>query len=149
MAPLSLEGAETLRHASTSTSGMLTPNIKSKTVVTFPPGDPVNPRHRPVWRKWTIITSITLIGLTVSTEVGVWGLSLYVLRLAFRPMSLAPLSEYHGWTALYILPYGTFLLFLLGMALVDDLGGFLVLRFLSRLCASPTIANFSGTIADL
>lgn len=64
-------------------------------------------------------------------------------------MSLGPLSEYYGRTPLYILPYGCFLLFLVGTALVQNIGGFLVLRFLSGLFASVTIANFGGTIADL
>lgn len=50
---------------------------------------------------------------------------------------------------LYILPYGCYLLFLLGTALVQNLGGFLALRFLSGLFSSVTIANFGGTIADL
>ncbi|KAK4938867.1 hypothetical protein LTR10_020773 [Elasticomyces elasticus] len=65
------------------------------------------------------------------------------------PMSLAPLSEYYGRTLLYVVPYGIFLLFVLGTALVDNLGGFLMLRLLSGLFASVTIANFGGTIADL
>lgn len=77
------------------------------------------------------------------------GLSLYVLGLAMGPMTLAPLSEYFGRTLLYVVPYGIFLLFLLGTALVTDLGGFLVLRILSGMFASVTIANFGGTIADM
>lgn len=85
----------------------------------------------------------------VSSEVGTLGLSLYVLGLALGPMSLGPLSEYYGRTPLYILPYGIFLLFLVGTALVQNIGGFLVLRLLSGLFASVTIANFGGTIADL
>ncbi|KIV84613.1 hypothetical protein PV11_00386 [Exophiala sideris] len=142
---------------------------RSQTVVTFPPGDPEGPRNWPGWRKWLIVSTITLIDLTVSwgasgfspaskkfskdfnvsSEVAILGLSLYVLGLAFGPMSLAPLSEYYGRTLLYVVPYGIFLLFVLGTALVDNLGGFLVLRLLSGLFASVTIANFGGTIADL
>lgn len=85
----------------------------------------------------------------VSSEVGVLGLSLYVLGLALGPMTIGPLSEYFGRTLLYLVPYGIFLLFLVGTALVTNLGGFLVLRLLSGLFASVTIANFGGTIADL
>ncbi|KAM3084051.1 hypothetical protein ACMFMG_001841 [Clarireedia jacksonii] len=138
-------------------------------IITFHPGDPQNPRNFSLWRKWAIVSSITLIDLTVSwgasgyspataklteafhvsSEIGVLGLSLYVLGLAFGPMTLAPLSEYYGRTYLYIVPYGVFLLFLLGTALVQSIGGFLVLRFFSGLFASVTIANFGGTIADL
>ncbi|PQE24376.1 polyamine transporter protein [Rutstroemia sp. NJR-2017a BVV2] len=138
-------------------------------IVTFQPGDPHNPRNFSFWRKWAIVSSITLVDLTVSwgasgyspattklretfhvsSEIGVLGLSLYVLGLAFGPMTLAPLSEYYGRTYLYVVPYGIFLLFLLGTALVQSIGGFLVLRFFSGLFASVTIANFGGTIADL
>ncbi|KAK5169351.1 uncharacterized protein LTR77_005326 [Saxophila tyrrhenica] len=139
------------------------------TTITFAPGDPSNPRNFPSWRKWLIVSAITLVDLSVSwaasgfspatedfekdfnvsAEVGVLGLSLYVLGLAFGPMTLAPLSEYYGRTVMYVVPYGIFLLFLLGTALVRNLGGFLVLRILSGLFSSVTIANFGGTIADL
>jgi len=138
-------------------------------LVTFSPNDPSDPRNFPPWRKWLIVASITLVDLTVSfgasgyspatskltehfgvsAEIGTLGLSLYVLGLALGPMSLGPLSEYYGRTPLYILPYGTFLLFLIGTAVVQSIEAFLVLRFFSGLFASVTIANFGGTIADL
>ena len=85
----------------------------------------------------------------VSSEVATLGLSIYVLGLAVGPMTLAPLSERYGRSPLYIIPYGIFLLFIVGTALVKDIGGFLVLRLLSGLFCSMTIANFGGTIADL
>ncbi|KAE8448794.1 hypothetical protein EG329_008796 [Mollisiaceae sp. DMI_Dod_QoI] len=85
----------------------------------------------------------------VSAEVGTLGLSLYVLGLALGPMTLAPLSEYLGRSPIYIVSYGIYLLFLVGTALVKNLGGFLVLRILSGMFAAVTIANFGGTIADL
>ncbi|KAJ9650176.1 hypothetical protein H2198_010512 [Neophaeococcomyces mojaviensis] len=145
------------------------PTVGRKKVVTFPPGDPEDPRNWSERRKWSIVIAITIIDLTVSwgasgyspaqtkftkdfhvsSEVGVLGLSLYVLGLAFGPMTLAPLSEYYGRTMLYLVPYGIYLLFLLGTALVHNLGGFLVLRILSGYCSSVTVANFGGTIADL
>jgi MFS family permease len=95
-------------------------------------------------------------------------LSLYVLGLALGPIALAPLSEYFGRSPVYIISYGIFLLYLLGSALVQNLGGFLVLRILSGMLSSVNIggssvstkyagiqaynfsvANFGGTIADL
>lgn len=138
----------------------------SQTTVAFKEGDPANPRNFPAWRKWSIVSAITLIDLTVSWgasgfspasadfekdfdiggELGTLGLSLYVLGLALGPMTLAPLSEYYGRTALYLVPYGTFLLCLAGTAVVQSLGGFFVLRLFSGMFASVTIANFGGTI---
>ena len=83
-------------------------------LVSFPPGDPENPRNWPTWRKWSIVIAIAFIDLTVSfvasgfspgakefakdfgisSEVGTLGLSLCVLGFALGPMTLAPLSEY-------------------------------------------------------
>ncbi|KAF2176593.1 MFS general substrate transporter [Zopfia rhizophila CBS 207.26] len=138
-------------------------------VVSFPPNDPSNPRNWPPTRKWLMIAAIMPIDLSVSwgasgfspvtpdfandmhvsTEIATLGLSMYVLGLAFGPMSLAPLSEYFGRRPIYIISYGIFLLLLLGTTSVETLGGFLVLRLLSGYFSSTTISNFGGTIADL
>ena len=75
----------------------------------------------------------------MSSEVTTLGLSLYVLGLALGPMTLAPLSEYYGRSPIYIISYGIFLLFLMATALVQSLGGFLVLRIISGLFSSVTI----------
>ena len=138
-------------------------------LVAFPTGDRANPRNWPLWRKWSIVSVIMLVDLTVSwaasgfspaimkfeedwgvsSEVATLGLSLFILGLALGPMTLAPLSEYFGRSPIYISSYGVFLLFLIGTATVQNLGGFLALRILSGLFSSVTIANFGGTIADL
>ncbi|KAK3070095.1 hypothetical protein LTS18_000142, partial [Coniosporium uncinatum] len=135
----------------------------------FPLGDEADPRNWPSWRKWTLITAIMLVDLSVSwgasgfspastnfsedmhvpAEVATLGLSVYVLGLAAGPLSLAPLSEYFGRSAVYIVSYGIYLLFLMATALVQDLGGFIALRFFSGTFSSVTIANFGGTVADL
>lgn len=77
-------------------------------VVHFSPGDPEDPRNWPRWKKWFMIGPILLIDLSVSwgasgfspaskkfaeefglsPEAGTLGLSLYVLGLAFGPMTL-------------------------------------------------------------
>jgi MFS family permease len=87
--------------------------------------------------------------MDVSPSVAILGLSMYVLGLAFGPMTLAPLSEYFGRRPVYIVSYGVFLLLLLGTTYVESLGPFLVLRLFSGFFASTTISNFGGTIADL
>ena len=138
-------------------------------LLTFPPGDPENPRNWPTWRKWSIVVIIACVDMTVSfaasgfspasakfakdfdvsAEIGTLGLSMTVLGFAIGPLTLAPLSEYFGRSPIYITSYGVYLFFILGTELVQDLSGFLVLRFLSGWFASVTIANFGGTIADL
>ncbi|KAH7024968.1 major facilitator superfamily domain-containing protein [Microdochium trichocladiopsis] len=136
---------------------------------TFPPGDPENPRNWPAWRKWLTVAAIIPVDLSVSwgasgfspamhsfrehfsisTTVATLGLSLYILGLAFGPMSLAPLSEFFGRSIVYNASYAVFLVLLAVTALVDNLVAFMVLRFLSGLFACVTVANFGGTIADL
>ncbi|KAF1916956.1 MFS multidrug transporter-like protein [Ampelomyces quisqualis] len=138
-------------------------------IVTFGPNDPEDPRNWSRIRKWLVVAAIIPIDLSVSwgasgfspvardfaNDVGVHpqtatlGLSLYVLGLAFGPMTLAPLSEYFGRRPVYIVSYGIFLLLLLGTSYVEHLAPFLVLRLFSGYFSSTTISNFGGTIADL
>jgi len=138
-------------------------------VVAFGPNDPEDPRNWSKLRKWLMVAAIMPIDLSVSwgasgfspvagdfaKDVGVsptvatLGLSLYVLGLAFGPMSLAPLSEYYGRRPVYIVSYGIFLVLLLSTSTVESLAPFLVLRFFSGYFSSTTISNFGGTIADL
>lgn len=135
----------------------------------FAPGDPDNPRNWPSWKKWLTVAVITPIDLSVSwgasgfspaaasfradfgisETVAVLGLSLYILGLAFGPMSLAPLSEFFGRSVIYKGSYAVFLALLAGTALSRRLAGFMVLRFLSGFFAAVTIANFGGSIADM
>ena len=82
-------------------------------LVAFLPGDPEDPRNWKSWRKWLMVAAIIPIDLSVSwgasgfspaaanfskdmhvsNHVATLGLSMYILGLAFGPMSLAPLSE--------------------------------------------------------
>lgn len=127
----------------------------------FALGDPDNPRNWPSWRKWLMVAVITPIDLSVSwgasgfspatasfraefglsETVATLGLSLYILGLAFGPMSLAPLSEFFGRSVIYIGSYAVFLVLLAATALVQNVGGFMVLRFFSGLFAAVTIGR--------
>lgn len=138
-------------------------------VVEFKPHDPEDPRNWPTVRKWAMIAAIIPIDLSVSwgasgfspvagdfardmhvsPQVATLGLSMYVLGLAFGPMTLAPLSEYFGRRPVYVCSYGIFLCALLWTSYVENLGLFMVLRLFSGYFASTTISNFGGTIADL
>jgi MFS family permease len=156
-----------------SSTGEYEPLLSSRHVeneaVTFQPGDPEDPRNWASWRKWLMVAAIVPIDLSVSWgasgfspvaadfardmhvsgEIATLGLSIYVLGLAFGPMSLAPLSEYFGRRPIYVISYALFLLLLLGTTFVESLPLFLVLRFFSAYFSSVTISNFGGTIADL
>lgn len=148
---------------------LLAETTDSEAVVAFAAHDKDDPRNWSATRKWLMVGAIIPIDLSVSwgasgfspaasdfardmhvsSQVATLGLSMYVLGLAFGPMSLAPLSEYFGRRPVYILSYAIFLCLLLGTASVESLGGFLALRVLSGYFSSVTISNFGGTIADL
>jgi MFS family permease len=138
-------------------------------IVTFENADTDDPRNWSQLRKWLMVGAILPIDLSVSwggsgfspasgdfaedvgvsPQVATLGLSLYVLGLAFGPMTLAPLSEYYGRRPVYIISYGVFLLLLLATSYVESLAPFLVLRLFSGFFSSTTISNFGGTIADM
>lgn len=148
---------------------LLPPSDAATNIVVFGPDDPEDPRNWPTLRKWIMVASIIPIDLSVSwgasgfspvagdferdlgvtSHIAILGLSMYILGLAFGPMTLAPLSEYFGRRPVYIVSYGLFLLLLLGTSYVESLGPFLALRLFSGYFASTTISNFGGTIADL
>lgn len=135
----------------------------------FAPGEPENPRNWPSWRKWLIVAVITPIDLSVSwgasgfspampsfrAEFGVsetvatLGLSLYILGLALGPMSLAPLSEFFGRSVIYIGSYAVFLALLAATALVQNVGGFMALRFFGGLFAAVTIGKHSNSVSRI
>ncbi|EKG17153.1 Sugar transporter conserved site [Macrophomina phaseolina MS6] len=169
--PLLASGDRGQDYGSSSSKAQETrrPDASLVAVVHFSPGDPEDPRNWPRWKKWLMIGPILLIDLSVSwgasgfspatkkfadefglsPEAGTLGLSLYVLGLAFGPMTLAPLSEYYGRRPIYIYAYFIFLVCLAASALVPSLAVFIPIRLLSGYFSSVTIANFGGTIADL
>ena len=71
------------------------------------------------------------------------------LTLATGPLFAAPLSEEYGRNRLYIPFMGIFLVLQIGVALVQNIGGFLVLRLLSGIACSPPATLGAGTITDV
>lgn len=158
-----------LRQLHDEHSRLLAETTNGEAVVAFAAHDKDDPRNWSSVRKWLMVGAIIPIDLSVSwgasgfspaasdfardmnisPQVATLGLSMYVLGLAFGPMSLAPLSEYFGRRPVYVFSYAIFLCLLLGTTFVESLGGFLVLRVLSGYFSSVTISNFGGTIADL
>lgn len=65
------------------------------------------------------------------------------------PMSLAPLSEYFGRSLIYIIWYGIPLPYLVGTALVKNLGGFLCVEISSGRFCECDDCELRSTIADL
>lgn len=69
--------------------------------------------------------------------------------VAAGPLFAAPLSEEYGRNALYVPFMMVFVVLQIGVALVDNVGGFLVLRLLSGIAVSPPATLGAGTITDV
>jgi len=65
----------------------------------------------------------------VSTEVGILGISFYVLGFAFGPIIWAPLSELRGRRLPLVLAMFGFSIFQIGVAAGKDLQTILICRF--------------------
>jgi len=84
-----------------------------------------------------------------STTVSTLAITLYVLGLAIGPMFLSPLSEVIGRQPVYHLASLIFVSFLIGNALSQTVGQFMVFRFLSGCAGGTPMALGGGTIADV
>ena len=72
-----------------------------------------------------------------------------LLIKATGPLFAAPLSEEYGRNKLYIPFMAVYVILQIGVARVQNIGGFLVLRFLSGVAASPPATLGAGTITDV
>jgi DHA1 family multidrug resistance protein-like MFS transporter len=73
----------------------------------------------------------------VSTEVGLLGLSFYVLGFAFGPILWAPLSELRGRRLPLVLSMFGFSIFQVAVASAKDLQTILLCRFWGGWCSPP------------
>jgi DHA1 family multidrug resistance protein-like MFS transporter len=78
-------------------------------------------------------------------------LSLYVLAYGIGPLVFAPLTEIPiiGRNPVYYLTFILFFVLSFPTAVVDNFGGFLVLRFLQGFFGSPALANAGATFSDM
>lgn len=87
----------------------------------------------------------------VSQDVVALGLSLYVLAYGMGPLIFSPLSEIpvigRNWP--YIVTMTMFVVICVPTALVDNIGGLLVLRFLQGFFGSPALATGAASLADI
>lgn len=79
------------------------------------------------------------------------GLALYVLAYGLGPLLWSPLSEMPllGRNIPYIVTFFIFVILCIPTALVDNLGGLLVLRFLQGFFGSPCLASGGATMQDI
>jgi hypothetical protein len=138
-------------------------------LVEFIPHDPRNPMHFPEWKKWFITLTVAIATLAVafvssaysgavaqileefhsSEEVGILGISLFVLGFAIGPLLWAPFSELYGRQILFIGTYAALTAFNAGAAGANSMTTLIVLRFLAGAFGSSPLTNAGGVIADM
>ena len=71
------------------------------------------------------------------------------MGLALGAPVAAPLSEISGRNPVYLASYASFMLLTIGTALVRNIAGQLILRFLAGVCGSASLVCAGGTVSDL
>jgi len=85
----------------------------------------------------------------ISNEVGILGLSLYLLGFAFGPVLFAPLSELYGRRITIIIPMFIFICFSAAVATAANLQTIFICRFFSGIFSSSPVTIVGGGIADM
>lgn len=112
-----------------------------------------------------LLTCVTYMGASIYTPgqveiqeefgvghvVGTLNLSLYVLGYGLGPMVFSPLSEVAsiGRQQIYMWTFFFFAIFQIGAATVKNIGGLIVIRFISGILCSPALATGGGSIGDI
>ncbi len=142
---------------------------ESPYVVDFLPDDPKNPMAFPQGKKWliTILQAISVLAVSfvstaysggivevmrefrVSQEVGILGISLFVVGFALGPLIWAPLSEMYGRQILFFFTYMALTAFNAGTAGAPNIQTLIVLRFFAGTFGSSPLTNSGGVIADM
>ena len=94
-------------------------------------------------------TGAVALQFGVSTEVGLLGLSLYVLGFATGPILWAPLSELRGRKLPLITSMFGFSIFSIGTAVGKDLQTVLICRFFGGVFASCPLAVVAAVFSDM
>ncbi|KOG96835.1 Flr1p DI49_5177 [Saccharomyces eubayanus] len=133
--------------------------------------DPENPQNWPLLKKSMVVsqimilTCVTYMGSSIYTPgqeyiqsefkvghvVATLNLSMYVLGYGLGPIIFSPLSEIARFGRLYIymITLFFFMIFQIGCATVHNIGGLIVMRFISGVLCSPSLATGGGTVADI
>ncbi|KAF9029548.1 MFS general substrate transporter [Hymenopellis radicata] len=125
-------------------------------LVQLTPDDSSNPQNWSRLRKW-FITNICAAGIVADLrrqygfgqEVGVLVISLFVAGFVVGPLLWGPLSEEVGRKPIFVITFTVYMLFQMGMALADNTGSLLVLRFFGGVFAAGPLTNSGAVISDL
>ncbi|SJM86987.1 probable Fluconazole resistance protein 1 [Zygosaccharomyces bailii] len=141
-------------------------------LVTFSgPDDPEHPHNWSSTKKTMVIfeimllTCVTYMGSSIYTPgqdeiqkefgvghvVGTLNLSMYVLGYGLGPVVFSPLSEFaiFGRQQLYIITLFFFSMLQIGCALVQNIAGLVILRFITGILCSPSLATGGASVGDV
>lgn len=92
-----------------------------------------------------------MIEFNVGSQVASLGLSMYVLAYGIGPLIFSPLSEIPsiGRNPPYIITFAIFVVLLVPNSIVDNVPGFMVLRFLTGFFGSPCLATGGASLGDM
>jgi len=153
----------------TQTAGTSATNSDPRFEVDFEDNDKRNPREWALWIKGCIIATMSFGTTTVvlystsytsaipglqasfgiSDQIGILGVTTYLLGMACGSIVLAPLSEMYGRRPIYIGAIALFALFLLPSALAKNIETILITRFFGAFAAAAMISNAPGTVNDV
>lgn len=87
----------------------------------------------------------------VSETVATLSMSLFVWAYGFGPMILSPITEisWIGRNLPYIIGLGLFTIMQIPNALVNNIAGYMILRFISGFVGSPVLATGGATVGDI
>lgn len=135
------------------------------------PDDPENPQNWSNARKYFImfqimlLTSVTYMGSSMYTPgeegireefkvghvVATLNMSLYVLGYGLGPIILSPITDIAkiGRQQVYTYTLFLFMIFQIAIASVHNIGGLIVMRFITGVLCSPALATGGATIVDV
>lgn len=135
------------------------------------PDDPENPYNWPLYQKVFFILEIAFLTLSVymgsaiytpgideimeqfniGQTVATLPLSLFVIGYGIGPMVFSPMSEnaMFGRSSIYIVTLFIFFILQIPTALVDNIAGLCILRFLGGIFASPCLATGGASVGDV
>ncbi|KAL8946049.1 MAG: hypothetical protein Q9222_007500 [Ikaeria aurantiellina] len=146
------------------------PSRSSRTIISFPRGDPENPYNWPTRRKIFVLFAgiVSVVNSTLGSSLPsgatqyladyfhvtsqaqlVLPISLFLVGYVFGPIVFAPLSETYGRRMVMVITFGFFTIFTLACAVAPNWPFFLVFRLLCGITASSAIAVVGGLFADI
>lgn len=128
-----------------------------------------NPQELPLARRWLAVLCISTASVCVtcassmaafaeggvsrqfhvSKEVTILGVSLFVLGLGLGPLVAGPVSEIYGRSAVYVVSFGFFFVFLFPVAFAPNITVYLIFRFLAGCSGAAFLSIAGGSVSDM